>query len=436
MLGTRGQASGEYVALLAVVAVMVVAAVALSSGGVGGRVLAGMRRGLCTLAPVGCPAGSSAVADADTLAPCDLERDAHEEELSETIASLRLGASGRLTAVRASDGRVTVTLTDGSSVGGEVGAGASVGVGSGQVGGGLKADLGVSWSSGRSWTFPDAAAAQRFVARYGDKATIGGKLVDEVRSACSLLCDALGWRPHAELPPPDVEHVEGGALATLGGAFGLGGQPVTVKASASAVLGRDRARDGATTWFLRLGSTLTAQLDLPVAELHGGVEGDGVLAVALDADGEPSRLTVTLAGEASGGVTGRAEKEAEAGHRGTGSAHESRGEVVEVDATLDLHDAANRAVATAVIDGLREDPLSSALLSRTGALGARLVTAGQLDVRRYALDGSASELSGKLAAGITVGGGFARTSRGLRLLDATTRLPGLPFLPRDDCRAT
>ena len=39
-----------------------------------------------------------------------------------------------------------------------------------------------------------------------------------------------------------------------------------------------------------------------------------------------------------------------------------------------------------------------------------------------------SPLGGKL------GGAFARTHDGMRLLTAETRLPGLPFLPRDDCR--
>jgi hypothetical protein len=30
---------------------------------------------------------------------------------------------------------------------------------------------------------------------------------------------------------------------------------------------------------------------------------------------------------------------------------------------------------------------------------------------------------------------FEQTRKGMRLLSAETRLPGLPFLPRDDCRA-
>ncbi|MCW2952350.1 MAG: hypothetical protein JWQ48_1520 [Conexibacter sp.] len=431
---TQGQASAEYVALLAIVAVVLLAAVALSSGGLGGQVLAGLQRGLCSIAPMPCPHAHAAAAEADALDPCELERNVREEALSETIASVKLGTSGRLTAVRTSDGRVKVTLTDGSTLGGEFGAGAHVGLGTRQLGGGLKGSLGVTWSSGRSWTFPDVAAAQRFVARYGDKATIGGKLVDEVRSACSFLCDAVGWRPHPQLPPPDEEHVEGGALATLSGALGLGGNPLELKGGAQAVLGRDRTRDGATTWLVRLDAAVAAKLELPVAELRGGVGGEAVLAYALDAHGQPSTLTVTLAGEAGGGATAKGGARAKGGHNGEGSADASRGAVVEVSATLDLHDPANRAAAAALVDTLGRDPQLPSVVRRAGELGARIAGHGQIDVRSYALDGSATGVDAELAAGITIGGAFERTRRGLRLLAATTRLPGLPFLPRDDCR--
>jgi hypothetical protein len=431
---TRGQASAEYVALVAIVAVVLLAAVALSSGGVGGQVLAGLQRGLCTIAPVPCPRARAAAIEADALDPCELERSVREEALSETIASVKLGTSGRLTAVRTSDGRVKVTLTDGSTLGAELGAGAHVGLGTTQLGGGLKGSLGVTWSSGRSWAFPDAAAAQRFVARYGDKATIGGKLVDEVRSACSFLCDAVGWRPHAQLPPPDEEHVEGGALATLRGAFGRGGDPLDGQASAQAALGRDRTRDGATTWFVKLDAAVAAKLELPVAELRGGSGGEAVVAYALDAQGQPSTLTVTLAGEAAGGATAKGRAGAKGGHNGRGGADASRGGVVEVAATLDLHDPANRASAAALVDTLGGDPQLPSALQRAAELGARIAGHGQIDVRAYALDGSAGGVDAELAAGITVAGAFERTRRGLRLLSAATRLPGLPFLPRDDCR--
>ena len=60
-------------------------------------------------------------------------------------------------------------------------------------------------------------AARRFVATYGRKATIGGRLLDGVRSRCSLLCDALGWRPHARLPEPDVTFAEAGPTVDADG---------------------------------------------------------------------------------------------------------------------------------------------------------------------------------------------------------------------------
>ena len=61
--GTRGQATSEYVALVALVAVVLALAAGLTSGGVAGHVLAGLQRGLCGVAGKACPRSQPLDAD-------------------------------------------------------------------------------------------------------------------------------------------------------------------------------------------------------------------------------------------------------------------------------------------------------------------------------------------------------------------------------------
>ncbi|MGB2712387.1 MAG: hypothetical protein WBC33_12835, partial [Conexibacter sp.] len=59
----RGQATGEYVALVALVAVVLVLAAGLTSGGIGGQLLGALQRGLCRVAGQTCPRPLIARAD-------------------------------------------------------------------------------------------------------------------------------------------------------------------------------------------------------------------------------------------------------------------------------------------------------------------------------------------------------------------------------------
>jgi Flp pilus assembly pilin Flp len=413
----HGQAASEYVALVALVAVALTLAAGLSSGGIGSHVVAGLQRALCEVAGRPCPSPLRPHAD---LAPCMLARLSRVERLSETIAVVRLGTSGTLSAARGSDGRVTVTLADGTHAGGELGAGVRLRLGERPLGASARAALDATWTSGRSWTFANAAAARAFVSRYGGKATIGGKLVDRLRGACSLLCDAIGWRPHAELPPPDETFEAGGAGATLAASLGV----AAADAQLAAALGRRTARDGARTWYLRLAGEATAGLEVPVAALRWLTSGEAVASIAFDASGRPRSLGVSLAREAGADAAlgaGRA-------LRASASAGAGRAALVELEATLDLRDAANRAAAGAL---LRVPPRAGALR----ALAARIASHGQLDRRVYAIRRTSGEIGATVGLGLRLGAAFERTTSGLALVDARTRLPGLPFLPRDDCRA-
>lgn len=418
-----GQAAGEYVALVALVAVALALLAGLTSGGVGGAVLAGLQRGLCRVAGAACPRPQPPAPD---LLPCPLERTTSRESLEGAFEVVRLGRNGTLSTERRSDGRVTVTLADGTTAGGEIGLGLELGVGRLR---GVEATAGVRLvvTSGRSWTLPSAAAARAFVARYGAKATVGGQAVDLVRSGCSLLCDAIGWRPHAQLPPPDELFMNHGVAARFEAALGR----VRPEASGSGLLGARLRRDGRSTWFLQLDAVAAAQLAGGPTSVGADAQGQAVVSYALDAQRRPLRLTIhTVARAGAGGGP--------TGSRGgwSGALGARAGLIVERDATLDLRDAANRAAASSFVAALRRPLALGALRRSLAALRERIAGAGVVDRRLYAVSSGAFEVGATVALGPELGGAFARTRQRMRLLRAETRLPGLPFLPRDDCRPT
>lgn len=419
--GTDGQATSEYVGLVTLVAIVLALAAGLTAGGVGGQVLAGLQRGLCHVARTTCarprPPG-------DDLAPCPVERTTSAESLDGAFEFVELGGGGTLTAARTSDGRVTVTLADETRAGAGLGLGFSLGLGRRRAAS-ATGEAEVRLSAGRSWTLPDAAAARAFVARYGSKATLGGKAIDLVRSGCSILCDAVGWRPHAELPPPDEQYLDRGTAASATAQVG----PLAAHASGGRLMGMRLRRDGRVTWFTQLDATLGAELGLEPAAVAAERTRATVVSYTLDAQHRPVELVLHKVatggiGAALRGTPGRATADLGAGTVG----------VTELDATLDLHDARNRAVAAAFVAALRSPADTRRLRDRTAAVGRRIASTGVVDQRTYALSSSAFSLGATVTLGGRLGGGFQHTAEGMRLLTAETRLPGLPFLPRDDCR--
>jgi hypothetical protein len=423
---TDGQAASEYVALLALVAVVLTLAAGLTAGGIGARVLAGLQRGLCAVAGQACPAPTRIESDLD---PCPLERSTRAEELSGTIGVVRLGSSGTLGATRTSDGRVAVTLADGSTAGGQLGAGVRLRIGRRSLGGHVDGGATLNWTSGRVWHLPSLAAAQAFIARYGGKATIGGRLLDQVRSRCSLLCDAIGWRPHPRLPQPDETYEQRGASAALTATLGEGPATATARAQLAGVLGMRRARDGSRTWYVQLNAEIAAELGgaLAGASLLG--HGQQLVSWSVDARGRPTRLAIQDIGQVGAGAQLHGAWDDARGRLGARSAL-----MVEHDATLDLRDPANRAAAGGVLTALLH-PSSGALAAIPAQLLARRIAQhAVLDRRVYALRDTSTGVGAGIGLEVGLGADFDRTTQDVRLLSAETRLPGLPFLPRDDCR--
>ena len=196
------------------------------------------------------------------------------------------------------------------------------------------------------------------------------------------------------------------------------------------MLGRRIARDGSRTWYLRPGRTVSAALVLPGGELVAGAVRETVLAYELDARGRPRALRVMRVGELRGGASAALRRGV-----GRGKLAAAGGAVVELEGTLDLREPAARAAAAALLAALaggggRHRRWRAV---RGPSAGSSRGTAGST---------AASTCATRVTTGLGVGAalgtkldaGLERTADGLRLLAAETRLPGLPFLPRDDCR--
>jgi hypothetical protein len=414
-----GQATGEYVALVALVAVVLTLAAGLTTGGLGSRVLAGLQRGLCEVTAVRCP---PAQRPRDELDPCPVERTTQTESLGGAFEVMTLGGGRALTTVRMSDGRVRIALSDVETIGGATGFGYAIGLGR-RHGATATVKIERQFAPGRSWTLPGAGAARAFLERYGAKATVGGRAVDLVRSGCSILCDAIGWRPHAALPPADEVSIDRGLSVRLDGALG----PADLGTSSDRVLGARFQRGGASTWYLSFDTAVGAAL-LSAAGLGAERRQHAVASFTLDAGQRPVELSVeTVDGTAASGTL-------QAARRVSARADGAVALVTESSATLDLRDPRNLAAAAALWRTLRGGLAPARLLRDAAAVGRRIAREGVVDRRTYALESSATAIGGTLVLGAQLGGGFERTHEGMRLLSAVTRLPGLPFLPRDDCR--
>ncbi|MDO9406813.1 hypothetical protein [Patulibacter sp.] len=268
--GDAGQASVEHAALVALVLVVLTGAVAVASGlgaaGVVNAVHSGIRRAICVAGGDGC-------APFHVQPPCAvaLDEDATSKGLS--LGIWRLGKDRSLAIERRSDDSVLVTAYDdleggvGSSVGLRFGIGRS---GSGDDDGPFSATAGVEgrlrggW--GRSWEFPDRAAAEAFLRRWGAG--------EPVRA-------------------PDVDRVR--LRATAGGSAEASG-PAGLEASARVLQGlegegtRDR-RTGRTTISLAVSRAAAGDLAGPLGlRLGGAVELEPSATLITDGDLRPREL--------------------------------------------------------------------------------------------------------------------------------------------------
>jgi hypothetical protein len=379
----RGQASSEYVALLALVAVVLAGAGAATGlDGVPVRVVHALRTALCIVGGDVCRAADARAAG---LAPCVVGERETGGGVTLTIVSLRLGEAGEWAVAERSDGSVLVTRSEDARAG--AGGGLGFELGSLEVGLSGSADFVVG--GGAVWELPSAAAAGRFLAdvRAGRDPGVRptwryGRVGDQLSGRIGV--DALG--------------------------FELTGVEATATAAAGARVGR-----GETTLYVDVGIDLFGPLDvLPGATpaLRGTTTGPAGVRAA--------PVLVALTRDA-GGLREIAFRRVEV--------HGSR--IVETAGRLDLRDPANRAAAEPLLR--RRLPWPPSVARDLRAVVRRTAQAGTVERATYVVSDRSRELGAALRLGVELGLESATVDVERRLVAASAWTRGSPERRREDC---
>jgi Flp pilus assembly pilin Flp len=419
-----GQATLEYAALLALVAVVLGGVgTAAAVTGLGGTLLEAFRRALCVVTGQECARGRPY--------PCVLASDGRREDASVSVLFVRLGAGGGLVRELRSDGSVAVTVVDELHGGAEAGVGASGGLATGErsfaLGGALRAAALARAGRGRTWLLPEPREADALIAALGDRPE------RVVTGLPRRLARRLTGRGGREVPPPDESFGEGGPEAVVDARGGTG-----VSAFARAVGGlalgrRTERRAGRTTYYLDLARDLRGGAESLLGDGSGSAGGHVTAAVTLDPGGRPVRFSLLGAGAVSGRLALPSAlrslwgEPASAGPRAPGRRYE-------LEATLDLEDRESARAVGALLGSLRRDARGGAAgRAAARALWERLERHGRLDARVYRTASSTTGGGGGVALGPRIGGDLVWGTERSRLTAAFTRAPDGAWERRLDC---
>ena len=399
----HGQATLEYTLIVVVLAVGLVLGGAVAAGE-GARVTdavgAGVRRGLCVVLGGDCFARGGPRS-------CVVATDGHSRELAGQLLVFRLGDGRAVLREHRADGSVVVSVVQGQRFGAALTVGGVMTVN----GKGLRtgAEVGADGRGAytRTWTVPNARAADRLVARLAAQ--------DAPVAGVTVLAARLATDRGEPGPAPDSRAVDlgGGAHGSaVLRAMGLGAQAELLGA---ATAGGRVDRHGVRTVVLRQEGELTAALTAPLGALAGGLPARSAIELAFARDGTPVELTL----RALRGVHGRAK---------LGPYDARGGSQLELEARLDLTDPTTRALASRLVAGLRSADADGLAAAR--ALAARLAEHARVDLRLLDTDRREKTDGVRLPVG---GGEVVTVDESARLVAAVGREPGLGWRRRLDC---
>lgn len=437
MRSSHGQASVDYVAVLALVAV-VLGAVAATVGApwLAPKVAETIRRGICVVSGALCTPED---AERAGLEPCPIHRRSNAERAGATIAVIRLERGDELVIERLSNDQARVSFIDGGRAGGEVGLGARLPDAAASV----TAGLGVTFQKGRRYDFGSWDEARAFVERFARTETLTGEIREALRDLCRR-CPAAIRGEKIRPPKPTATFLEGGAYAELRGEFGadvpISSTLVPAKVegmlSGAAILGR-RREGPRTTTYLKLAAGTVGELGGVIAAVSGDGAAEGVLEVSSEGgrvvearvrasgayawEGTLDGTSLDLA-DVADRLADRADRPREPGDLG--------GLAIEGSVALDLTDPVN---ARAVEGLLTPEVSPQGWIERVRALGRRLEVAGQvdLDVYRTAEETAGHELG--VSAGLRAQAGYTRTEQIRDLVAAWSLAAGGQLRRRGDC---
>ena len=400
-----GQATVDYVALVALVAVVVAiggTVAAVASPGIANSVLGQVRRALCIVGGGSCPA--------QPLRPCTVASTRDARHVAVNVALVRVDDNQVVLRERLSDGTIRLTLVHrgGAGVEGGVGAGLQVKVGGRSVGIAREARAGVQAVIGRGEVY-DARSE---------------------READTVLRAIRGARARGRPPQAREVFVEGGVrglgIVDVSGQRGLSGQ---LDGLADALVGarRDR-RSGELTVSVGAGGSGAGLVAIAIGGPAGALDGQALLGLTLDRRRRPVELSLAATGSVAAGSTlpgGLARALDPAAD--PGAALNAGGRRWELGARVDLRQPA----VAAAWQASRRAPGSPGAIR---ALGDALRDHARLDVRAYRVRSSSDGASARLAlAGLKLGGEVEHTIDRSQLVSASTRPPFGLWEARVDC---
>jgi hypothetical protein len=311
-MSERGQASAEYVGVLALAAlVFVVAGAVAGLGEIPAAMASTVRTGICIVAGDICRDSDARAAG---LQPCTVGDRSEGGGTTVSVGVFRLGGADGLLVARRSDGSVVVTKSKEGR--GGIGAGAGLEATPLGIQVGVWGSLDFVIGGGSAWEFPDAAAARRFLAGAHDVPPTWrfGELSGE-----------LGGEVGAWLQGIRLAGVHAGAGIAAGARIGRGQTTLYM---------RGRLDTGATVWAPQSQAELTGP-------------------------GGQVMIELTFAGTDAREIAFRTAR------RGAGGR-----QVVDTVARLDLRDPRNRAAAGTVLEsGVLAPPRLLALMRYAAAHG-------------------------------------------------------------------
>ncbi len=158
MRDERGQATVEYAGVVLLVALVLGGALAAAAGGIGERVVAAVRTGLCIAGGDVCRPADAAAAG---LAPCVTRERFRRQDTAIDVALVRFGGQGEWQLALRSDGSATVTRLSGADGGAGLGIGLSFSPA--HVEAQATAMLVARYRGGKQWRFADERSATAFL---------------------------------------------------------------------------------------------------------------------------------------------------------------------------------------------------------------------------------------------------------------------------------
>ncbi|RKQ91960.1 hypothetical protein C8N24_1799 [Solirubrobacter pauli] len=384
---TAGQATTEYVAAIALIAVVLaLAAPAVGAPSIGRAVVAQLERALCVVGLDICDAQMAAAAG---LAPCPLRTDVTGHEVSATAFSIEVGHRWTLTVTPNSDGTVSVMRTASGMGGVSAGFGGDVSLGPVAVDLGGQAGARARIQGAYGWTFPDQAAADEFL----DSA------LKELRTD--------RW-PQAWVSVEGSGEVSAMVGAALGGPVKERLDLVGLTGSGHGAIGARLVHDGnVVTVYGRVASD-GPELSRPLLPSIGRGREEWLAEYTFGPDG-PRELAFR--------------------HVVPGDRDSVQTEVV---ARLGLRDPANAAVARPLLDV--RFPWGERDRARIAAVADRIVSHGTIERTVSSVADGSRGISGSVRGGTKFGAAFKRIAVHRSLVEASARAGGFERR-RLDCQA-